>query len=74
MPVRAEVRSERILGRPRRAQLVLLGERQLCDLAEPDRRVVPGELLAVELGALEQVGELLPEARVVDGELLGPGA
>ena len=44
------------------------------DLDERDRRVVPGELLPVERGALEQVGELLPEARAVDGELLRPGA
>ena len=58
---------------------MLLGERQLRDVREPAGRRGGGEprrrqLLAVEGRALEEVGELGAVARVVDGELLGPGA
>ena len=41
--------------------------------ASPPPVSAPGELLAVERRALEEVGELRPVARVVDGELLRPG-
>ena len=73
------MRAERVPGRARRAQLVLLGQRELRDVGEPARRlgrVEPGrgELLPVERRALEEVRELGAIALVVERELLRPGA
>ena len=76
--VGAEVRADRVVPRDRLAQLVLVGERQTRDLAEPagvGRTLDPGltELLAIERRTVEKVAELRPIARVVDRDLLLPG-
>ena len=57
------MRADRVVGRGRRLQLVLLGQRQLRDVRQPARRAGRreprrAELVAVEGGAVEQVGEL----------------
>ena len=74
---RAEVGADRVIRRARIPDLLLVGERQPCDVREPAGvrgRVDAGrrQLLPVEGRALEQVGELRPVGRVVDGELLRP--
>ena len=71
--------AERVVGGAGDAELVLLGQRQLPDLREPTRCLGraesrPGELLAVEGRAVEEVRELRAVALVVDRELLVPGA
>ena len=69
----AEVRADRVLGSAARAELGLVGQRQLRrSSSRPPFRA--GELLAVERRALEQVGELRAVALAVEGELLVPGA
>ena len=68
-----EVGAERVVRRHARAQLVLLGERQLGDAVEADG-VGFVQLVAVERRALAKVGELLAEGGVVEGELLLPRA
>jgi len=75
----AEVRADRVVGGARLPDLLLLGERKTVDLREPACRSRGGEarrrqLLAIEARALEEVGQLLAIARVVEGELLCPGA
>src|SRR6266508_659 len=66
------MRAERVLRRDSSPQLLLLGQRQLRDLAE-SVWVEARELLAVERRTLEEVSELLAVALVVQGELLVPG-
>ena len=72
--VRAEMGSDRVVGRARRPQLVLLGQRQLRDAREPTRLLRRGqaELLPVERRSVEQIRKLLAVARVVERELLVP--
>jgi len=64
--------AERVLRGAGRLDLRLLGQRQLGDLYEA-AGLMAVELLAVERGALEQVGDLAAVRRVVEGELLLPG-
>ena len=71
------MRADRIVGRARRPELALVGQRQLCDVREFASRPIGGEprrrqLLAIEGRAVEEVGELSPVARSVDSELLCP--
>src|SRR5919198_3775401 len=63
--------AEGILGGAGRLELVLLGERELADLRQAARSAAR-ELRAVERRAVEEVGELRAEARVVERELLRP--
>jgi hypothetical protein len=61
------VRADRVLGRDRRAQLRLLGQRQRRDRVEVAglARVADPELVAVERRPVEQVGDLLAVRRRV---------
>ena len=74
---RAEMRADRIVGRARCPELVLVGQRQVRDVREPARRPSGGEsrrrqLLAIEGRAVEEVGELGAIGSIVDGQLLCP--
>src|SRR6266545_2191978 len=74
---RAKVRADRIVGRTRRPDLALLGERQPCDVPQAARRRGGGEssrseLLPVEGRALEEISELGAIAFVVERVLLRP--
>ncbi len=69
--------AERVFARTRRLELALLGERQRRDIRKATgplraRDIRLGQLLAIEDRALEEVGDLLAIALIVDRELLGP--
>jgi hypothetical protein len=58
------VGADRVVGRDRGSELLLVGERQLRDLCEA-AALEAGELLTVERRAFEEVGELGTIALVV---------
>ncbi len=74
--VDAQVCANGVLLRRGRLQLGLLGQGELGDVGEPACvvRRAESELLPVERRALDQVRELQPVGRVVEHELLVPGA